>query len=451
MTAQDASPRYAADFAERVVFSVARGRAVGADAEPLRRLAAGLAAAENRRQEAGRRFDITIPHTLVIGATSRCNLHCPSCMVRADRSRPPATLSRPTLARLLAECSELGIGRVAFVGGEPLLLPRLHDLVASHPRTLFVVFTNGRAVDSAFAARWRGTANAAFFVNASAGSSSRPAEAALARLHRAGLPCGFAATVHAKNTETFSDAATYDRLAASGASFALVLDYLPAIGDAADPLLVPPAPRRRVVAAARAAARRHRLLVICAPEDEDALGGCGIAGRSLLHVDPRGAITPCPFVPLSPFRFGPHSLLHALQSSYFRDLREAAPAWDSRPGSCTARKGGADFLALAARHQALESPVCASAPLRLCARLSLPPPSPLCQKFGALSRLWDLRPRHARRGIATDGAAAEPTGGTEGWAGWLRSAKAVKSSSDWTSAPPKWPPSSARPATTASR
>ncbi|MBI5490519.1 MAG: radical SAM protein [Deltaproteobacteria bacterium] len=353
MTAKAASRRYAADFAERAVFSATRSGTAAGTQEGLATLAAGLAAAEQRRQDVAHRLGIAVPHTLVIGVTSRCNLRCRSCMVRADRARPPAALSYPTLARLLDECAELGIGRVAFVGGEPLLFSGLQRLVASRPGTLFVVFTNGRAVDARFAARWRCAANVAFFVNASAGSSCRPAEAVLARLHRAGLTCGFSATVHAGNAATFASAATYDRLAVSGASFALVLDYLPALAAEDDPLVVPPAPRRRVVAAARAAARRHGLLVICAPEDEDALGGCGIAGRSLIHVDPRGAITPCPFVPLSPLRVGRHSLLDALRSPYFRELRDAAPSWDARPGSCTVRKGGADFLAMAERYGAL--------------------------------------------------------------------------------------------------
>jgi MoaA/NifB/PqqE/SkfB family radical SAM enzyme len=192
----------------------------------------------------------------------------------------------------------------------------------------------------------------AFFVNVTAGASGRPGEEALARLRGAGLACGFSATVHAGNAAEFARAGTYDRLAASGAGYGLVLDYLPAIGATGDPLVVGAARRRRVVAASRAAAARLGLLLICAPEDEDALGGCGVAGRALVHVDARGRITPCPFVPYSPFRLGRHSLREALGSDYFRALREAAPRWEAGPGSCTVRKRETAFLELAVRYGA---------------------------------------------------------------------------------------------------
>ena len=64
-----------------------------------------------------------------LALTSSCNLRCTGCLY--GRSfLPGESLDRHTLMRLLDEVTALGIARVHFHGGEPLLHPDLDDLIS---------------------------------------------------------------------------------------------------------------------------------------------------------------------------------------------------------------------------------------------------------------------------------------------------------------------------------
>lgn len=65
-----------------------------------------------------------------LALTSGCNLRCKGCLY--GRSfLPGESLDRETLLRLLDDMAALGIARVHFHGGEPLLHPDLDDLVSA--------------------------------------------------------------------------------------------------------------------------------------------------------------------------------------------------------------------------------------------------------------------------------------------------------------------------------
>lgn len=64
-----------------------------------------------------------------LALTSNCNLRCKGCLY--GRSfLPGESLDRATLMRLLDDMAALGVARVHFHGGEPLLHPDLDDLVS---------------------------------------------------------------------------------------------------------------------------------------------------------------------------------------------------------------------------------------------------------------------------------------------------------------------------------
>ena len=73
------------------------------------------------------------PHSdLRISLTDRCNIRCFYCMPEMGAEFAPASqlLSFPEILRFLAAAVPLGIGKVRLTGGEPLLRPRLPDLIA---------------------------------------------------------------------------------------------------------------------------------------------------------------------------------------------------------------------------------------------------------------------------------------------------------------------------------
>ncbi|MEU5695762.1 GTP 3',8-cyclase MoaA [Actinosynnema sp. NPDC020468] len=100
---------------------------------------------------------------LRVSLTDRCNLRCTYCMPEQglDWLPKPAVLTDEELVRLIdVAVTRLGVTDVRFTGGEPLLRPRLEDVLAAvaalEPRPRMSMTTNGITL----AARARGLAAA---------------------------------------------------------------------------------------------------------------------------------------------------------------------------------------------------------------------------------------------------------------------------------------------------
>jgi organic radical activating enzyme len=74
-----------------------------------------------------------------------CNLRCPYCFARALQARHPHWISEENFARFFAWSVRAGLSRLAFIGGEPTLHPRLAEMVerVAGAGTAVSVFTNG--------------------------------------------------------------------------------------------------------------------------------------------------------------------------------------------------------------------------------------------------------------------------------------------------------------------
>jgi len=353
---QPAPGAYQNDFVAGTWAAWAAGRPELAG--PAARLMAALAAGEALRQAEAARRGLELPETLALSLTSACERRCRFCRVGDQVRGPLRELPPDLLSRALAEAEALGARRVALIGGDPLLHPAAAELVAAHPDLFFTVFTNGSRLDEALIARLGALANCALVVNASAWPAepdqalSRRLAEVLARLDAGRCFFGFSATVHRENLEAYARPELLEALYARGARFGILFDYLADFGVQDDPLSVPAARREELVASVRALAARLARPLLLAPEDEAVMGGCAAAGRQVLHLGPSGEITPCPLVPFSPFRLGQVSLLEALESGYFRELRERSRAWERLDGACAYRAAHAELAEICARHRA---------------------------------------------------------------------------------------------------
>lgn len=327
------------------------------------RLTAALAAADARRTARAASLGVEIPESVVVSLTSACNLSCPSCIGRSERGQPSSALDPRLVDDVIAQGRELGIQRFALVGGEPLLArDMVCRLVAAHRDCLFVIFTNGRLLDDTTAAALAEGANVLLLVNAGAGAAGPgrglPAGAvrAMERIQRHGLLFGFAATVTRENRRLFADERTLDRLLDLGASGGLLIDYVGDLdGDGAgqrERFAVPAEDRRAFAAEVRAWARRRGAVLVLVPEDEDLYGGCGAAGRRMVHLSYHGTWNPCPFVPYSGFPAVEHRLLDVLRGGFFSELRRASRGWERGrdEGCCCYRTAEHEFRRVSARH-----------------------------------------------------------------------------------------------------
>jgi pyruvate-formate lyase-activating enzyme len=73
-----------------------------------------------------------------------CNLRCDYCCVRSSPTAPRRALGLERVRRIASEAAELGVGEFFVTGGEPFLLPDIHEVLtacaAAAPTT---VLTNG--------------------------------------------------------------------------------------------------------------------------------------------------------------------------------------------------------------------------------------------------------------------------------------------------------------------
>ncbi len=90
-----------------------------------------------------------VPNRLYLDLTNRCNMRCLHCSVNAG-DELPNLLTDEELRDLLVQARDMGIERVVFSGGEPLIRPGVHAILdaaveCGHSVT---VLTNGTLIDA---------------------------------------------------------------------------------------------------------------------------------------------------------------------------------------------------------------------------------------------------------------------------------------------------------------
>src|SRR5918999_2115164 len=74
-----------------------------------------------------------IARKLRISVTDRCNMQCMYCMPQGNVQwfKEEAVLDYDEITRLVSILADLGIEKIRLTGGEPLLRPKLEDLIIS--------------------------------------------------------------------------------------------------------------------------------------------------------------------------------------------------------------------------------------------------------------------------------------------------------------------------------
>ncbi|SEA17299.1 4Fe-4S single cluster domain-containing protein [Desulfuromusa kysingii] len=68
----------------------------------------------------------TVVPSVNLFLTSECNMGCKFCFAPSGHAQ---ALPQDETERIINECHDVGIEKITFVGGEPLLYPHLYDVV----------------------------------------------------------------------------------------------------------------------------------------------------------------------------------------------------------------------------------------------------------------------------------------------------------------------------------
>lgn len=277
---------------------------------------------------------IRAPFFFIISPTMRCNLRCQGCY--SGNYDPRDDLDLKVIGRVLQEGKELGIRFVTILGGEPFIRKDLWDLYQQHQDMMFQVYTNGTLVDKETAQRLACLGNVAVMVSIEGFEAETDARRgrgiyrkvmeAMDNLREAGVLFGFSVTVSRNNVNTILSDEFNDMLIAKGCLLGWYFLYMP-IGRDPDYQLMPTPAQRLQLQRYGGINISHRkpILIIDFWNAGPYCGGCLAGGRHYFHINSRGNVEPCVFVPFAIDNVKEKSLRQILESPFFKGIRARQP------------------------------------------------------------------------------------------------------------------------------
>jgi MoaA/NifB/PqqE/SkfB family radical SAM enzyme len=273
------------------------------------------------------------PDAMLISPTMRCNLHCYGCYSASYSTEED--LPFDVMDRLVRECKEMGIHLVLVTGGEPFLRKDLFDLFEKQEDTIFQIYTNATLIDEKMVERFVALGNVVPAISLEGledETDKRRGKGQFARiskvmdwLRNAGIFFAVSTTQTSQNTDVLTSDAFVDFLVEKGCILLWNFHYVP-IGRNPDlTLMATPEQRNRI---------RERLIYFRATKpllfvdfwnDGCLTQGCIAAGRKYFHVNARGDVEPCVFCHFASDNIKEKSLVEALNSPLFREIRSRQP------------------------------------------------------------------------------------------------------------------------------
>jgi len=279
-----------------------------------------------RAFEKRRRRGEYFPAFLFISVTSQCNLHCQGCWVSADTKQ---VLAPECLDRIIREAKTRDCRFFGILGGEPLMYPRLVEVLSRHPECYFQVFTNGTLLTEAVAKEFRRLGNVTPLISLEGleeVSDQRRGGAkvyqrslqGLENCRRARLLTGVATSVCKSNFRDLVNEDFAREVGKRGAHYLWYYIYRP-VGPnpctelclSEDEILT----LRRFIVDVRL---RVPIMVVDAYWDHEGRAMCPAATGISHHIGPGGDLEPCPPLQFARDRLGDGSdLTHLIENSAF--------------------------------------------------------------------------------------------------------------------------------------
>jgi MoaA/NifB/PqqE/SkfB family radical SAM enzyme len=273
------------------------------------------------------------PFLLVLSPTNLCNLRCRGCY--ASGYGQDDSLPLPLVKRVLKESEDLGIFLIVLSGGEPLLYPHTLDLIEQHPHVLFHIYTNGTLITRQVAERLSYMGNVIVVISIEGfqeKTDQRRGAGVFERiltsfhhLRQSKIPFGTSVTVTQQNLEEVTSLPFLDFLVDQGALVNYYFMYVPVDGSGDFSSMLSPRQRDHLRAALGNIRSTTPLLIIDFWNDGPYVRGCIAAGRRYFHINARGDIEPCVFTHFATDNIKDTTLLQAIKSPLFTDIRARQP------------------------------------------------------------------------------------------------------------------------------
>ncbi len=297
----------------------------------------------SRRREELRREGLNVPPFMIFSVTSGCNLNCSGCYSKRLRSANGPQLTIDEISEVLDGSEDLGISFVLISGGEPLTVPGLLNVLASHKRTLFILFTNGKLLDEATASTIARSDNIVVMLSVEGfdpQTDGRRGQGTYDKLlstmdvlDRMSILFGCSITVTSSNLDIVTSERFVSGMVQRGCRAFIYVEYVP-VDPGSEGLVLGPTGNSLLLDRTRALGSVHKVPFISFPGDEGRWGGCISSGLGFFHIGPCGEMEPCPFAPFSDRNIRDMPLREALSSPLLMKVRELHPELDETDGGC---------------------------------------------------------------------------------------------------------------------
>ena len=330
-------------------------RTIFADPPALRKL---IVSGELRRQASERKHGCPVPQFCIFSVTWECNLDCTGCY--AANYKGGSEMSLETIQRVLTEAIGLGSYNFIIVGGEPLLVSGLIEMLGSLTGGLFFLFTNGTLMNESHAAALGEAPNVLPIISTEGDDEhtdlrrghgvGAKVRDAMALLRSRNLAFGIASMVTPGNIEHITSREWFDRIWDMGVRFAFLIDYVPCSGEPNESLILSDDEMARKKTALDARWAEARPLAMNFPVDEYADDApCQAAGAGMIHINADGYVEPCPFSHYAADNVTEKPLIEILNGEFLTAIREKICTLPNPSHSCLLNQHADKVATLAAQ------------------------------------------------------------------------------------------------------
>lgn len=303
------------------------------------------------------------PPYLYISIINSCNLRCQGCWV--DVAHKQEKIEVEPLNKMITEAKAMGNSFFGLLGGEPFMHKELLEVLAAHPDAYFQVFTNGHFITDDVAKQLRKLGNVTPLISVEGTeivSNERRGRGDVYSKTMQGIQncldnkllTGVCTSLCQSNFDDLLRDEWVDRLIEMGVMYTWFHIYRPVGPDPSGDLALTPEQQRKARQFVVDTRCKKPIVVIDAYYDADGNALCPAATGFTHHVNPWGAIEPCPIIQFSKDSIHDDRSLKETfnESGLLKDFRETAA---KHTRGCIALERPDLLKELAARHGAEDS------------------------------------------------------------------------------------------------
>lgn len=294
------------------------------------------------RRDGFRNKGTWVPTTYVISPTMRCNLRCKGCYAACYDKKDE--LEFEVIDRVVKEGKDLGIYNVYISGGEPFLREDMLDIYRRHNDVFFQVFTNGTLIDASLSRELARLGNVVPLISLEGFEEETDSwrgrgtfqkiMAAMDNLRENGVPFGCSIVVTRFNIDTILSDEFNDMLVEKGCLLGWQFLYSPVGHPPSLELMPTPEQRLRMKRRGAEHIRTNKKIFMVDNHDIIYTNGCYAGGRHFFHINSRGDVEPCVFIPFAVDNVHEKSLREVLESPFLKAFRARQPYGKNLLCSC---------------------------------------------------------------------------------------------------------------------